>query len=109
MVKICKYLNIPLITHFHGYDASVYTTIESCKNYSDVFSYSKFVIAVSIAMKKRLLELGCPEEKLIYNTYGPDNIFTNLNSKFIDDTFIGVGRFVEKKRPIILFWLLVRL
>src|SRR3954471_22586688 len=72
LVKICKYLNIPLITHFHGYDASIYTTIESCKKYSDVFIYSKFVIAVSIAMKKRLLELGCAEEKLIYNTYGPD-------------------------------------
>lgn len=99
LVKICKYLDIPLITHFHGYDASVYTTIESCKNYSDVFICSKFVIAVSIAMKKRLLELGCPEEKLIYNTYGPDEIFTNLNSKFTDDTFIGIGRFVEKKAP----------
>jgi colanic acid/amylovoran biosynthesis glycosyltransferase len=99
LVSICKYLNIPLITHFHGYDASVYSVIENCKNYSDVFNYSKFIIAVSTSMKKRLRELGCPEEKLIYNTYGPDIIFSNLNPKFTEDIFIGIGRFVEKKAP----------
>ncbi|MNQ18420.1 GDP-mannose-dependent alpha-(1-6)-phosphatidylinositol monomannoside mannosyltransferase [compost metagenome] len=99
LVKICQHLNLPLITHFHGYDASVYSTIEDSKNYSDVFSYSTFVIVVSIAMKKRLLELGCPEEKLVYNTCGPDKSFASLNSKFTEDTFIGIGRFVEKKAP----------
>jgi len=99
LVKICKYLNIPLITHFHGYDASVYSTIENCKNYADIFNYSTYIVAVSIAMKKRLSELGCPDEKLVYNTYGPDKIFTNLNSKFTEDTFIAIGRFVEKKAP----------
>ena len=99
MVKICKQIKIPLITHFHGYDASVYSIIEKCNNYSELFNYSTFIIAVSVSMKRRLLELGCTEEKLVYNTYGPDNLFANLNLKFTEDTFIGIGRFVEKKAP----------
>lgn len=99
LVKICRHLNIPLITHFHGYDASVYSIIENCSNYKEVFNYSKFVIAVSISMQNRLIELGCPEEKVIYNVYGPSKIFYHINPQFNDEIFIGVGRFVEKKAP----------
>ncbi|MFB3389174.1 glycosyltransferase [Flavobacterium sp. LAR06] len=99
LVKICKFLQIPLITHFHGYDASVYSTIEKCNNYLEVFSYSKFVIAVSTSMQNRLIELGCPREKVTYNPCGPNDIFFDVNPKFSEDTFIGIGRFVEKKAP----------
>ncbi|MNY01439.1 GDP-mannose-dependent alpha-(1-6)-phosphatidylinositol monomannoside mannosyltransferase [compost metagenome] len=99
LAKISKYLDIPLITHFHGYDASVYSAIQECHNYSEAFNYSTFVVAVSIAMKQNLLRLGCPDEKLIYSTYGPNESFINLVPKFTDDTFIAIGRFVEKKAP----------
>ncbi|RED19586.1 glycosyltransferase involved in cell wall biosynthesis [Flavobacterium cutihirudinis] len=99
LVKICKYLNIPLISHFHGYDASVFSIVEDCNNYKELFDYSKFIIAVSHSMKKRLIELGCPKDKLIYNPCGPDNFFSTLSPKFSEDTFIGLGRFVEKKAP----------
>ncbi|WP_119793021.1 glycosyltransferase [Flavobacterium anhuiense] len=99
LVRICKYMDLPLITHFHGYDASIYSVINNCNNYFEVFSYSKYIIAVSNSMKKKLIELGCPEEKLVYNTYGPDIAFSDLNPKFTDETFIGLGRFVAKKAP----------
>lgn len=99
LVKICKYLNIPLITHFHGYDASIYSTIEDCERYDQVFNYSKFVIVVSTSMTKRLIELGCSSEKIVYNVYGPDKFFDNLSPKFMEETFIAIGRFVEKKAP----------
>lgn len=99
IVEICKYLNIPLITHFHGYDASVKSQIEACDNYKEVFAYSSYVIAVSLSMQKRLVELGCPEEKLVYNTYGPDSSFLEIEPQFLEPFFIGLGRFVAKKAP----------
>jgi glycosyltransferase involved in cell wall biosynthesis len=99
ITKICKKANIPLITHFHGYDASIKSVIESCNKYKEVFEYSTFVIAVSRSMQKRLIDLGCPSEKVIYNTYGPDDSFLKLEPQFSENTFIGLGRFVEKKAP----------
>lgn len=99
IVQICKKINIPLIAHFHGYDASVDVVIENCKNYKEVFAYSAYVIAVSISMQKRLIQLGCPEEKVIYNPYGPDISFFENKPMFSETKFIGLGRFVEKKAP----------
>lgn len=99
IVNICKKLNIPLITHFHGYDASVKLIIDNCKNYKSVFEYSTFVIAVSISMQNQLIKLGCPKEKVVYNTYGPSDLFLDVVPKFTDSTFIAVGRFVSKKAP----------
>lgn len=99
IVNVCKKINIPLITHFHGYDASVERVIENCNYYKSVFDYSTYVIAVSLSMQKRLIELGCPKEKVIYNTYGPDDLFLNIVPQFNESNFIAVGRFVNKKAP----------
>ncbi|MFL9831956.1 glycosyltransferase [Flavobacterium sp. ST-87] len=99
IVKICKYLKIPLITHFHGYDASVNRVIEDCNNYKEVFDYSAYVIAVSHSMKNKLKELGCPEKKIVYNTCGPNDSFFEINPQFSESIFVGLGRFVTKKAP----------
>lgn len=99
IVQLCKYLNIPLVTHFHGYDASIKTVIENCKNYQEVFVYSTQIIAVSISMKERLIKLGCPKHKVVYNPYGPNASFLNVKPKFTEPTFIALGRFVNKKAP----------
>lgn len=99
IVIICKYLRIPLITHFHGYDASVESVIKSCDNYKEVFAYSSYVIAVSRSMQNCFIDLGCPEEKIVYNSYGPDNSFLDIKPQFIEPIFIGLGRFVNKKAP----------
>jgi colanic acid/amylovoran biosynthesis glycosyltransferase len=99
VVEICRYLKIPLITHFHGYDASVKNVIDGCNQYEDVFSYSTYIIAVSKEMKSNLEKLGCPSEKLIYNVYGPSKLFVEQIPKFSNQTFLGIGRFVNKKAP----------
>lgn len=99
IVQICKDLQIPLITHFHGYDASVAEVIKKCKNYKNVFDYSTYVIAVSLSMQKRLIEMGCSKEKVIYNPYGPDTSFLEVKPHFSEAFFIGLGRFVDKKAP----------
>ncbi|WP_026727814.1 glycosyltransferase [Flavobacterium denitrificans] len=99
ILNFCKKLDIPLITHFHGYDASVEAVIKNCDNYKEVFACSKYVIAVSHSMQKKLLELGCPKEKLIYSACGSSDLFLNVVPKFTDSTFLAVGRFVNKKAP----------
>ena len=99
MVKICKELQLPLIVHFHGYDASRKDQFEIHDNYVGIFEYAKNIICVSRKMERDLLELGCPKNKLIYNVYGPHPEFLRLNPQFSKPQFIAIGRFVNKKAP----------
>lgn len=99
IADICSFLKIPLITHFHGYDASVYNVISDFNNYKKVFEKSAKVIAVSKVMEAKLLDLGCPKEKLIYNVYGPQKEFESITPNFSKKQFLSVGRFTDKKAP----------
>src|SRR5690554_6539994 len=84
---------LPVVVHFHGYDASVQKIIEQCEQYKAVFAYAKYVVAVSRVMYQKLLQLGCPEYKLVYNVYGPQPEFESVQPKFTKKQFIGIGRF----------------
>jgi len=97
---ICQKLGIPLVVHFHGYDAHQKDIIEEYgKRYKDMFEYSSAVIAVSRFMQRELYKLGCPKEKLIYSTYGPNDAFLNAPKTFLKKQFVSIGRFVDKKAP----------
>lgn len=99
MLNICKTLDLPLIVHFHGYDASRKNIIERNKDYKELFEFASYIIAVSRKMEQDLLVLGCPREKLIYNVYGPREEFLLVKPRFIKPQFIAIGRFVNKKAP----------
>ncbi|MDF1673838.1 MAG: glycosyltransferase [Vicingaceae bacterium] len=99
VVPVCKELNLPLIAHFHGFDASVYNVLEDYNNYINLFEYATKIIAVSQVMEKQLLSIGCPREKLILNTYGPNEEFEKVIPTFEKENFIAVGRFTDKKAP----------
>lgn len=100
VMDICKRNNIPLITNFHGFDMSVYSVIEQNRdNYKTLFQLSSKIIAVSKVMYQRILDLGCPPEKLAYITYGPENEFLKIIPDYSEKAFIAVGRFVNKKAP----------
>lgn len=98
--ELCKKAKIPLFVHFHGFDASDKSTLE---NYSEkfkvLFSDAKGIIAVSNAMKAKLIEIGCPIEKITLCHYGPNDKFFNLVPSYNCHTFFGIGRFVDKKAP----------
>ena len=92
---------IPLIVHFHGYDASVKSVLEEHREtYPRMFGAASAVIAVSRAMQRKLIELGAPEEKVHYNPYGVDgDRFRGADPGAAPPMFIAVGRFTEKKAP----------
>ncbi len=94
-----KKAGLPLVVHFHGFDASVREVVEKHSNYHEVFQYASKVIAVSKKMEAMLLEIGCPEEKLVYNVYGPQPEFLAVNPTFSKKQFVAIGRFTDKKAP----------
>ncbi|MDP4151674.1 MAG: glycosyltransferase [Bacteroidota bacterium] len=97
----CEELKIPLVVHFHGNDASHRPTLELLqKEYADLFAYASSIVSVSHAMTNRLLRLGAPETRIVYNCYGIDTALFRLSEEKAEPpTFVAVGRFVEKKAP----------
>lgn len=100
IVEICQAAKVPLVTHFHGYDMSVNKVITDCNYYQKVIFYSSKLIAVSTVMKNKLLQLGAPASKVVYNVYGPHQSFFDLQVKNENSKlFLSIGRFVYKKAP----------
>ena len=50
-------------------------------------------------MYEQLIKIGCPKEKLILNTYGPNDDFLKLTPTLEKEQFIAIGRFTNKKAP----------
>lgn len=99
VLPFLKESNIPMVVHFHGYDASNYNVIERCQDYTDVFQYASKVVVVSKIMKEMIIDIGCPEHKIVYNVYGPQPEFEKVTPTFRKKQFIAIGRFVDKKAP----------
>ena len=100
IAPVCKSLDIPLLVHFHGFDASRTDILNSFeKGYELMFSYAKKIIVVSNAMKKALVGQGCPETKLLINTYGPHPYYLNIKPNLESNFIISVGRHTYKKAP----------
>jgi len=101
VMEACRRLNIPLIVHFHGYDASVREVLaEHAMSYRKMFNQAMAIIAVSRAMERKLITLGAPPEKVHYNPYGINcREFGGANPENAPPVFLAVGRFVEKKAP----------
>ena len=97
--NVLRVSGLPVVVHFHGYDASIKSVIKSCNYYKEVFEYAKKIIAVSRVMETSLLGLGCPKDKLVYNVCGPKKIFETITPRFTKNQFIAVGRFANKKAP----------
>lgn len=101
MLQVSKKINVPMIVHFHGYDAYRDDILTSYgKYYPALFKHAKAVIAVSSHMCRQLEKLGCDPAKLHQLTYGIDtDIFYTRTNVEKQITFVACGRFVEKKGP----------
>jgi len=100
ILPVCKKANIPLIVHFHGFDASHKPTLQKYETaYREMFAYATFIIVVSKTMAEVIHELGCPLNKIVLNTYGVNDLFFKVSPSFSSNIFFAAGRFVEKKGP----------
>ena len=101
MIDVCRETGIPLIAHFHGFDAYRHSTLESFgRRYAELFQTAAAIVAVSRDMRDQLLSLGAPAEKVHYNSCGVDpSVFRGADPGNNPPTFVAVGRFVDKKAP----------
>lgn len=99
ILSAIKKAGLPMVVHFHGFDASITEVVQKHNNYKEVFQYAVKVIAVSKKMEQMLLEMGCPSEKLVYNVYGPQPEFLEVQPNFTKKQFVAIGRFTDKKAP----------
>lgn len=101
VMDACQRAAIPLIVHFHGYDAAHDGTLrEHGESYRRMFAAAAAIVAVSRAMRERLIALGAPRERVQHNPYGVDLRHVHPAAPAsAPPTFLAVGRLIEKKAP----------
>lgn len=101
MTSACRLCRIPLIAHFHGYDAHCIDVLSYHESdYKTLFGYARAVVGSSRAMCRQLVSLGASPEQVHYIPYFVDpHVFTESRPDMQPPTFLAVGRFVEKKAP----------
>lgn len=103
----CRAAGVPLVVIFHGFDASDHQTLRQYyTKYQAMFGYASCIIAVSEAMRTKLLSLGAPADKTHWNPYGVDTRKFYPAEKVPDPGtpvhFIFIGRLTPKKAPQLL-------
>jgi glycosyltransferase involved in cell wall biosynthesis len=97
--KHARALNLPLIVHFHGHDAHRGSTVAQFRDrYPEMFAYAFRIISVSHYMTEALIHLGADPSKIVYNPYGPREIFFENKSDY-RSSILAVGRFTDIKAP----------
>lgn len=98
-LRMAKWLRIPLVTTFHGRDATIDNLLAVASHYGwrdyvrrrhVLASKGRLFIAVSKFMKCKMLERGFPEERIVVHYMGVDTDF------FCGDPLVS-------REPIILF------
>ena len=101
LLPICKKLGLPLIAHFHGFDASDKKIVSQYqRQYQELFDYATAIVAVSKDMRQALIALGAPDNKIFVNVYGVNvDLFRVGCPSQHARRFIAVARFAPKKAP----------
>lgn len=100
LYKIANELEIPLIVHFHGFDASETKYLKNLEpEYKKMFAVAFAIVVVSEEMKNTILSLGANPEKVILLRYAPSKMFHEIVPNYASNQVLAVGRFTEKKAP----------
>jgi len=103
VMDACVKSNVPLVAHFHGYDAYRQDVIRRYgSGYKSLFRQASALVAVSTDMQRRLIEMGARPEGTFYNPCGV-SVFEDWRASpgKSDPRFLMVGRLVEKKGPLL--------
>lgn len=96
-----RILKAPLITSFYGYDAWMLPQSQPDwhARYQELFTDGDAFLAEGLAMRDRLIYLGCPPEKVLIHRIGVDIEALPFTPKVLSAPLqiVMVGRFVEKK------------
>jgi colanic acid/amylovoran biosynthesis glycosyltransferase len=101
IMEACSISRIPLVAHFHGFDAYQEKTLTDLREpYERLFQKASRVVVVSNHMLAHLLELGSPAERTVCNPCGVDiDRFQGAKPETSPPLLLALGRFVEKKGP----------
>lgn len=101
VLDYCRRLKLPLVVHFHGYDA--YATDRPChvyNRYQELFKFAHWLITPSDHMAKHIVGLGATPSRVKTIPYGVDTLFwSQRDPGSAPPNLLAVGRFVEKKAP----------
>lgn len=89
-----------LLTVYHGYDITTYLKAHEAGVYNSLFATGDMFLPVSYRWKEKLIELGCPQDKIVVHRMGIDvDKFTFRNRDVAGSVvkLVTVGRLVEKK------------
>jgi len=90
-----------LIVTFHGYDLSRYLLTHGSSVYEELFNYGDLFLPISEHWKKKLMEIGCDEKKIVVHRMGIDvHRFEYREKKRISGEpvrLLTIGRLTEKK------------
>jgi colanic acid/amylovoran biosynthesis glycosyltransferase len=93
-------LNVKISTVFHGYDLSLYLNEHGPDAYRRLFAKDDIFLPISEFWKKKLIAIGCPEEKIVVCHMGIDTtIFKPDIGKKVSQPLkiLTVARLTEKK------------
>jgi len=101
IAEACWQLKIPLVVHFHGFDAHQNSHVaEYLERYQSMFQKASAIIVVSNTMKKALEKIGADPDVLHTIHYGVNcEHFSHNKNPDSNLSFLTVGRFTEKKAP----------
>lgn len=101
VMDACRQARVPLLVHFHGWDANNYATVDKHRDdYRRLFQQAAGIVAVSRAMQQKLISLGAPLHKIRYIPCGAScSSFVGSDPSNTEPVFLTVGRMIECKGP----------
>ena len=101
-IDLIKRIDIPTVTMFYGLDASNQKVINrNSEKYKILFEYGDMFLVEGPFMKKRLINLGCPEDKIEIQRIAIDLDNYKIKNDYLIDSskirILFVGRITEKK------------
>ncbi|MCD4700391.1 MAG: glycosyltransferase [Candidatus Aegiribacteria sp.] len=90
-----------VVTSFHGFDITTWVEEQGELVYDELFREGDLFLPISERWRHRLVQLGCPSDKILVHHMGVDCEKFTFTPRILDEEgnieLVSVARFVEKK------------